>query len=69
MERRAAEDLKGQTFGLLKVVDRSYASINGAMWICRCKCGKLKVVRATQLRNQSVKSCGCLKRGREKRNG
>lgn len=55
-------DLTGQTFGQLTVVERCDYSGNGAIWRCRCRCGMLKDVRATQLRNGNVKSCGCLMR-------
>ena len=30
------------------------------MWVCRCKCGKIKNVSATELRNGNSLSCGCL---------
>lgn len=60
MGRPVAEDLKGRTFGMLRVVQRSPNSSYGALWYCRCRCGRLKEVRATALKNGNVKSCGCL---------
>ena len=53
-------DLLGQTFGRLTVIERCDYSQSGAIWRCRCRCGMLKDVRGTALRNGQVRSCGCL---------
>ena len=43
------------------------------MWLCKCECGKEKIIRGSHLRNGHTKSCGCLyreaiiKRNRNKR--
>lgn len=29
------------------------------MWECRCQCGKMTIVRTSDLTSQKVKSCGC----------
>lgn len=63
---RNCEDLTGQEFGLLTVIERCDYSINGAVWRCRCRCGMLKDAKATQLRNGNVRSCGCLLRRKSK---
>lgn len=38
----------------------------GRWWECRCKCGKIKNVRASELISKGVQSCGCLKHHRSK---
>lgn len=57
----------GERFGLLMVVrfvgmvrDGQYRA---AAWLCRCECGRDRVVRGKNLRNGGTTSCGC-KRGR-----
>lgn len=30
---------------------------------CRCKCGTIKICRLAQLKNNTTKSCGCLRKG------
>jgi len=32
-----------------------------ALWVCRCDCGNVSIIRGADLRNGSTKSCGCLK--------
>lgn len=62
------EDLTGQTFGELTVIERApdYILPCGkpqTMWKCRCSCGKDDfVTRALQLKNGDSKSCGHLQR-------
>lgn len=63
---RPGEDLTGRTFDRLTVIERCDYSITGAIWRCRCRCGMLKDVRATHLRNGNVRSCGCLMKGDSK---
>jgi hypothetical protein len=31
----------------------------GAFWLCKCDCGIIWIVRASQLLNSRIKSCGC----------
>lgn len=54
-------DITGQVFGDLTVLFRvdvdSYR--NCALWLCKCICGNEIVVRATALRSEHTKSCGC----------
>ena len=61
MYKPEAEDLTGRTFGLLTVVYRCDYSMSGAIWHCKCACGGEVDARATQLRNGSKRSCGCLR--------
>lgn len=49
-------DLIGQKFGRWTVL-----KYNGkSRWLCKCDCGTLSVVRASELKNGNSKSCGCL---------
>ena len=31
-------------------------------WLCKCKCGSYKIVSTQNLKSNSVKSCGCLRK-------
>lgn len=56
-------DITGQKFNRLTVIERAENSSSGkARWLCECECGTRKVVTGSQLRNGSIKSCGCLQR-------
>lgn len=56
------EDLAGKIFGHWTVIKRAENNKHGsAQWLCRCECGKERVVRAQGLKNGSSKSCGCHK--------
>ena len=58
-------DLKGQTFGRLKVLAYAGAIESGdggaldATWLCRCQCDTEKVIRSRCLKDGSTLSCGC----------
>lgn len=54
-------DLTGQCFGRLMVLEYAYTKKNYVYWVCVCFCGNETVVRGHNLRNNNVKSCGCLK--------
>ena len=58
-----ALDLIGKTFGNLCVESHTGESdpSQGRMYLCKCGCGKLKVVSTHQLTYGSVRSCGCWK--------
>lgn len=57
------EDLKGQHFGHLVVIDFEQKDNRGrAMWKCLCDCGKTCVVRAYNLKQGTVISCGHVNR-------
>lgn len=54
-------DLTGQRFGRLTVIEKA-VSLHGctnAVWLCRCDCGRMTVVRSTSLRKRVTTSCGC----------
>lgn len=55
-------DLTGKTFGRLKVINKTDKRDDNynIYYLCECKCGKTKLVTATQLIKDSVRSCGCL---------
>ncbi len=63
-------DLTGQTFGMLTVIERAgTASGREALWLCRCNCGREKLVRSHCLRRGMTRSCGCKKRFHGMRHG
>ena len=56
------EDLKGMRYGKLTVI--KFVEINKnhrASWLCKCDCGKEKLVASHDLKH-GIKSCGCLKK-------
>jgi len=58
------KDLTGYRAGKLTVVSRASTNRAGlATWLCKCDCGKEKVVSSDHLTRlkKSVKSCGCLR--------
>jgi len=57
------QDLTGQKFGRLTVIERAPNKNQKTYWVCECNCGSNKevVVWATSLKNGDIKSCGCLK--------
>jgi hypothetical protein len=58
-----AENLTGQKFGKLTVVEKAGNNKQGKqMWVCKCDCGKIKSKPALtyELKSGKVKSCGCL---------
>lgn len=60
-------DLTGQYFGRLKVIERveNYIEKNGnkrSQWLCECKCGNRVKVIEKSLKNGNTKSCGCLQK-------
>lgn len=54
------KDLTGQQINDWEVLEKS-VSKDGyhAYWKCRCKCGQIRDVNATSLRNGESSSCGC----------
>ena len=65
-------DLTGLRFGRLTVLERAEdvrypdptrkkGSVH-VRWLCRCDCGKEKVIAASHLRSGKVVSCGCYQR-------
>lgn len=55
-------DLSGERFNRLIVLCRVENSKNGqTRWKCKCDCGNETIVSSSNLKNNSVKSCGCLR--------
>lgn len=64
-----AVNIVGSIFGRLTVVERSENNKFKARWLCRCECGKRKVVDGTLLRSGHTQSCGCLAIERRTKHG
>ena len=59
------EDLTGQKFGRLTVIERVYdykGKSKGVYWLCRCECGGTTITTKYQLKSKRCQSCGCLSR-------
>lgn len=57
------KDLTGKKFGRLTAMKIEHFGIkNKAYWLCKCDCGKEKVVCGSLLTYGAVKSCGCLQK-------
>lgn len=55
-------DITGKRYNNLVVVERMKNAPNGVtVWKCICDCGNTTIVRGSNLKNGSVKSCGCRK--------
>lgn len=54
------QDLTGKNFGKLTVV--GFAGINKktTYWFCRCSCGNIVNIHASNLKRAQTESCGCL---------
>ena len=52
-------DITGQRVGRLIVLKNVKMGRN-TKFLCRCDCGKEKVINSSSLRNKTTKSCGCL---------
>lgn len=53
-------DETGKQYGYLSVL-RAAASDSGAVFECKCVCGKVLLVPGKKLRNRNYQSCGCKK--------
>ncbi len=65
---RAVNDLSGQKFGRLTVLDKHKRQAVGSnkdkketYWWCRCDCGATKWICAQNFLKGTTKSCGCLR--------
>ena len=59
--RKRFENLAGQRFGNLVVIERAYEFKNTTMYVCKCDCGNHHFATVGHLKSGTVKSCGCLK--------
>lgn len=55
-------NLLGEKFGKLTVIKKTETKNNLRYWICKCDCGNIVEVRASQLLEGRTKSCGCLRK-------
>lgn len=55
-------DLTGERFGKLTVLRRAPNKGKGTCWACICDCGGYIETRGADLKNGSVRSCGCIRR-------
>ncbi|HJA65414.1 MAG TPA: transcriptional regulator [Candidatus Mediterraneibacter cottocaccae] len=53
-----AEDLRGRRFGELTVLERAENRNGRTCWLCRCSCGREKIVPAHDLKAEKTRSCG-----------
>lgn len=62
------QDLTGQKFGKLTVLERSEDIGLQPAWKCKCECGNITIVTGGNLRKENgTKSCGCIQsKGEEK---
>ena len=56
------QDLTGQRFTKLTVIERAPNHNGDTMWLCQCDCGTYSVVPAYRLKSGETKSCGCMSR-------
>ena len=55
------KDLKGLVFDRLTVLEQKGLNARRrSLWLCRCSCGKEKIVESDCLIRGNTKSCGCL---------
>lgn len=59
------KELTGKVFGKLTVLQQAESDKNGhARWLCRCECGKTKIIAGSNLTRGATLSCGCLHKER-----
>jgi len=60
---RKTIDEAGNRYGRLTVLSIAGIQLQSfhTQWLCKCDCGKTKVISANRLRSGTTKSCGCLK--------
>ena len=55
------KNLVGKKFGRLVVLKRTDSDKRGnSRWLCKCCCGKEKIILGFDLKRRHTKSCGCL---------
>lgn len=65
MNMNKVRNLSGERFGKMvavKCVGRDRHK--NARWLCKCDCGRTKIVSSRSLVNGNTKSCGCLETGK-----
>lgn len=56
------KDMSGYIFNDCKVIERAESKNKRAMWLCECFCGNHFIERGSRIRNDSRKSCGCIRK-------
>ena len=58
------KDLSGDKYNMLEVLylHGRQGERRRALYMCKCDCGELRIVKGENLRSGAVKSCGCLRR-------
>ncbi len=56
------KDLTGKQFTRLTVIKRVENRGEQPYWLCECSCGNMKEIAGGKLRDNAIKSCGCLQR-------
>lgn len=54
-----SDNLIGQRFGMLTVVEKRPSKKGHSSWLCKCDCGNEKEILGTNLKTGKVVSCGC----------
>ncbi len=67
LKRPPILDLTGHRYSFLTVIHQADdwikpSGLRVKMWLCQCDCGKRKSIRAGDLRNGGIKSCGCMQK-------
>jgi len=53
-------NLVGKKFNYLTVIEFAEVDKFGnKLWLCKCDCGKTKIIRGNHLKTHGTKSCGC----------
>ena len=56
------KDLTGMKFGKLLAVSFFGFRKKSSYWVCKCECGKEKIIDSGCLKNGHTKSCGCYRK-------
>jgi hypothetical protein len=51
----------GEKYSLLTIIDYNGSIKNRPTYLCKCTCGKYKIIEARSIASGKTKSCGCLR--------
>ena len=60
--KKQAENLAGQRFNNLVVLERAEGKYGKVLWKCICDCGTETITTSDNLKSEHTKSCGCLRK-------
>ena len=69
MSKSFKNDLRGQRFGRLTVLEFVPTEGYRSYWKCMCDCGNEKLVASNNLQSGTTTSCGCIAREKRARSG